>query len=97
MSADRDKIERVRLVQAKIRTILLDEWDPIGIGEMPDAQDEYDRYVGQVYRKIADGAGSFPIAQLLTRIEFDRMGLRQRSPIDLEPVAQQLAALAKEL
>jgi hypothetical protein len=97
MGADREKIRRVRDVQEKIRRILLDDWDPIGVKDVPEAQDEYDSYVGQVYRKIADSTCSFPIAQLLARIETERMGLGDRPPLTLEPVAQKLAALATEL
>lgn len=25
------------------------EWDPIGVHDVPQAQDEYDRYIGEVY------------------------------------------------
>jgi len=35
--------------QDAIRGILLHEWDPIGVADIPEAQDEYDSYVVEVY------------------------------------------------
>jgi catechol 2,3-dioxygenase-like lactoylglutathione lyase family enzyme len=32
-----------------IHRILLKEWDPIGVADVPEAQDEYDQYINQVY------------------------------------------------
>jgi hypothetical protein len=31
---------------------LLKEWDPIGVGQIPEAQDEYDSYVPDVYKLL---------------------------------------------
>ena len=50
----RDK--RAREVQNAIREVLIREWDPIHIQDVPEAQDEYDGYVGGVYRLLAGGA-----------------------------------------
>ena len=36
-----------RRIRAKIRHVLLEVWDPIGIKDEPNAQDEYDAYMGR--------------------------------------------------
>jgi len=98
MNSPQDKLAGIRMVQARIREILLDDWDPIGVGKAPQAQDEYDSYVGPVYTLIEERRGSYPIAQYLYRVQTDRMGLTQsKNEIQLEPLAQKLAALADEL
>ena len=71
---------------------------PIGVGQVAEAQDEYDSYVGPVFRIIAQRCGSYPIAQYLRRIASDRMGLSEsKTEIELERLAQKLAAPADEL
>jgi hypothetical protein len=29
--------------------VLMREWDPIGVADVPEAQDEYDSYISQTY------------------------------------------------
>ena len=60
---------------AKIKAILLHDWDPIGVRDVPQAQDEYDGYVSRIASSMtATGAKQAIVAQLL-EIERDRMGL----------------------
>jgi hypothetical protein len=35
--------------RARVRDVLMREWDPIGVAGIPEATDEYDRYVDEVY------------------------------------------------
>jgi hypothetical protein len=60
---------------AHIREILLKDWDPIGVAEIPEAQSEYDSYVGRLYSLLAAGPNPDAIAAHLERIETDAMGL----------------------
>jgi hypothetical protein len=39
----------------KIRKILLKDWDPIGIEDCVDAQDEYDSYIPEIYNLVIGG------------------------------------------
>ncbi len=32
----------------KIRTILLEDWDPLGVGDNPHLSDEYDAYIADI-------------------------------------------------
>ena len=79
--------------------MLLHEWDPIGVAEYPEAQDEYDSYVGDVYHLLASGASAVEIAQHLYEIEVGPMGFDKRStaPADLLPVAEKLLRLDVDL
>ena len=74
---------RAQEIQDAIRAVLLREWDPIGVRDVPEAQDEYDGYVGGVYRLLANGATAPELAEHLARIERDSMGLSpQRGILD---------------
>ena len=58
-----------------IHDILLNEWDPIGVSEFPEAQNEYAGYVGAIDTLVARGAHELELFALLWRIETDIMGL----------------------
>lgn len=80
-------------IHQDIATILLKEWDPIGVADNPRAHDEYDRYVGGIYRLLASGATPRTMAEHLSRLEWEQMGLRQTDPEMLIPVAESLLDL----
>jgi hypothetical protein len=69
-----DKYES-RRIRVEIRRVLLQCWDPIGIREEPNAQDEYDGYLGGVYELLVGGASDKEIADHLGRIVEERMSL----------------------
>ena len=83
---------RARDTQASIQAILLKDWDPIGIQDVPEAQDEYDGYVGGVYRLLANDASVEAIAEHLGTVERDSMGLSTPSS-SLLTVAHKLKQL----
>jgi hypothetical protein len=59
-----------------IQKILLTEWDPIGVSDTPEAQDEYDTYADAVSAMLANQAASVDdIAQYLLRVATEQMGL----------------------
>jgi len=86
------RLRRAKEIQEAIGVVLLHEWDPIGIRAVPEAQDEYESYVGPVYRLIASGASAEAVADYLVAIETD-MGVGRVPPRVLVPVAEQLCAL----
>jgi hypothetical protein len=69
-----DKYES-RRIRVEIRHVLMDVWDPIGIKDEPNAQDEYDGYLGGVYELLVSGAADEDIADHLWRIVTERMEL----------------------
>ncbi|MGH7416911.1 MAG: hypothetical protein ACREKB_03950 [Candidatus Rokuibacteriota bacterium] len=84
--------ERADEIQEQIKEVLLRDWDPIGVAEEPRAHDEYDAYVGGVYRLLASGAQPRVVAEHLARIEAERMGFTTVAA-KLLRVAQKLCAL----
>lgn len=86
------RTRRARQIQLQIRDILLRDWDPIGVAQEAHAPDEYDSYVGEVYRLLATGASPQSVAEHLAMLAAKRMGLA--TPADkLLPAAAKLCAL----
>ena len=69
-----DKYES-RRVRGDIRQVLLNVWDPIGIKDEINAQDEYDAYIGEIYELLISGASDRQITDRLLFIVHERMGL----------------------
>jgi hypothetical protein len=85
---DKDQFRRI---QGDIRRVLLQTWDPIGIQNEPNAQDEYDGYVGGIYRLLSEGVSDHDLAVHLCSIVTDRMEL----PADLRSQEETVRALRK--
>jgi hypothetical protein len=65
--------------RARVRQVLMDEWDPIGVRNAPEAQDEYDSYVGRVYVMLMDErASASEIGKYLFRVATEYMDLSPR-------------------
>ena len=76
----------------QVSAILRDAWDPIGIRDVPKAEDEYEDYVPAVAKCVAEGASAGEIAEVLLEIERESLGL----PGDMaraRRVAERLQAL----
>ncbi len=69
------KRQRAGEIQQMIRDVLMRHWDPIGVADVPDAQDEYDSYVGPVYRLLASGGSDKELVDFLYKTETETMGL----------------------
>ena len=59
----------------RIREIFLRDWDPIGVSSVPQAQDEYERYVSEFSALIRSGTDQRAIVDRLLEIESQDMGL----------------------
>ena len=58
-----------------IHHILLDEWDPIGVSGIEEAQDEYDSYINDVLVLLGNKATEQEFFNFLWSIETEHMGL----------------------
>lgn len=67
--------ESSREIRRRIRQVLMGQWDPIGVSEIPEAADEYDGYIGDIYELLKQGASTRDISTYLLKIEVDRMGM----------------------
>jgi hypothetical protein len=79
--------QELKEIETKIRKILMKEWDPIGVDDIPEAQDEYDRYIPQVISLLLRGATPEEIAEYLSTVEAREMGLGLHTKNDLLPLA----------
>lgn len=67
-----DKTES-RRIRVAIRHALLENWDPIGVRDEPQAQDEHDMYIGDIYELLLRKAPEDEILWVAT----ERMGFAQ--------------------
>jgi hypothetical protein len=75
---------------------LLHDWDPIGVADVPEAQDEYDSYVGKIHGMLIRHEPRHKLVEHLWLVETEYMGLsgnRQRT----EAIADRLLKLRDEL
>ncbi|MGH6826425.1 hypothetical protein [Methyloceanibacter sp.] len=66
-------------VGKKVGQVLLTDWDPIGICDVPQAHDEYDEYdeyVPPIARMLAKGTTAVELSDHLLKIERDTLGLK---------------------
>ena len=88
-----DRKAQSREIVKAIRNVLLSDWDPIGIKDEPNAQDEYDGYVSGVHQLRASGATAVQRAEYLRNIEATKMGIGEGAIDQLLPVAEKLLRL----
>ncbi len=62
-------------LQAAVRRVLIEQWDPIGVGEVEEARDEYDSYAPDLIRMINRQAPANEIFEYLWHVETEHMGL----------------------
>lgn len=67
--------KKAKQIQNKIRTILLANWDPIGVSGIPEAQDEYDSYIGKIYGVLSRTPSEEKLIEILCQIETEYMEL----------------------
>ena len=87
---------RARRYHDAIRKVLLTEWAPVGVKALPEAHEEYDRYVGRLSGLLIRQAPLLEVFDCLWQIETVGMGFpldRQRT----ECVAEKLVALSEQL
>ena len=92
-----DQTRQGRDIQIAIGKALLSRWDPLMLGDQPEARHEYDEYVGGVYRLLAEGASDKVIAQHLTQVETSALGFEDTDWKYLVPVAHKLRKVYRRL
>ena len=80
--------ENSRRIRSEIRRVFLEVWDPIGIKDEPNAQDEYDGYIGEAFELLWRGASDRELIAYLDRI-VNRMGM-DASHYPLQAIAAEL-------
>lgn len=64
-----------RRIRGEIRRVLIRVWDPIGVRDEPNAQDEYDSYIGDVFALLTGGASDDRMCEYLWFVVRERMQL----------------------
>lgn len=89
-----DRKDRAKSITDAIRDVLVRDWDPIGVMDDPEwPRDEYDSYIGEIYRYLARGESAEFIAKHLCSVEELMMGLGRLPESARLPVAQKLKGL----
>jgi hypothetical protein len=70
---DKNESRRIRI---EIRQVLLNVWDPIGVKDEPNAQNEYDCCLGSLFHLLTSGATDDDIGEYLWRQGTEHMGLQ---------------------
>lgn len=66
------KRERALEIQEEIRNVLFRDWDPMDVNDLAP-EDEYDNYIGSVYRMLATGTDVAKLSQHLRQLEITQM------------------------
>jgi len=88
-----------RRTHQELRAAFLEECDPIGVRDVPEAQDEYDAYVTAVFKLLTEGSGAEKIFEYLWWVETVHMGLqgdRQKTSRFAERLAQMATKLKSQ-
>ncbi len=87
-------LARIKHDLERIKRLLWEEWDPIGVNNMDEAwpDDEYDSYAPQVLKMARLGVSVETNAAYLKEVEGERMGL-QANPARNHSVAAKARAL----
>lgn len=88
------EVERARTLHQRIKAVLLEDWDPIGIRAISEAQDEYDGYVPTIYSMLISRKPLSEVYEYLLWLEGEHMRLsvdRQKT----RHVAEKLVSLAQ--
>lgn len=85
--------EESRRIRARIRHVLLEVWDPIGVKDEPNAQDEYDGYIGRLYELLVEDAGDAELLRYLYWVAHDRMGFEEAKASDAQATVVALRSI----
>jgi hypothetical protein len=85
MSTPAPRIEKYesRRIRVQIRHVLLNTWDPIGVKDEPNAQDEYDGYIGRLYELLTNNGSDPELIEYLYWAVHERMGLDGATRLDM--------------
>lgn len=70
-----ERLDSARRYHHAIREVLLREWDPIGVVDEPEAQDEHDVYFHEIHGMLIRHEPRHKLIDHLWWIETEHMGL----------------------
>jgi hypothetical protein len=82
---------------ARIREVLLKDWDPMGLSDAPGTPDDYDAVARELHALVTDRSTTVErVAAYLRWVEREQMGL-QRRPGMATGAAERVMALVDEV
>jgi hypothetical protein len=90
-------IDKVAEIHRQMRVVLAQDWDPIGVGNAPEAFNEYFGYERGAYDVALTTRSAEAVARHLIQIERDRMGLPPRSVREVLPVGEKIVQLVSKI
>lgn len=90
-----EQARELEALRTRIDEILFYKWDPIGISNSNWARDEYESYVPQALKLAIESASSEPLADYLTHVSTEFIGLEENRKCDRE-VAELIFSLAQD-
>lgn len=81
-----------------VHSAVLHDWDPIGVGNIPEAQSEYDSYIPKLCELLESRRGRNEIVEYLWWLETAQIGLSgdRRATEAFADKLIQIAAMIKE-
>jgi hypothetical protein len=64
-----ERRQQVQGLIEKIRDVLINDWDPIGVGDNPNLREEYDSALGPLLAALSKGAGENELGAILAAAE----------------------------
>jgi len=87
-----ERERRARDIQNRIGSILYEDWDPLALRGVAPSE-EYESYIGGVYRLLASGASCEQVAEHLAELERGSFGHSGATPGRNMTVARKLCDL----
>jgi hypothetical protein len=78
----------------EVKRILLKEWDPIGIGDSPEVDDEYDSYIPDDCLMLRESKPIEELYSYLRWLEVEHIGL-EGDEVHTRNIANRLVGLTK--
>lgn len=86
----------IQSLDQHIKKILLHDWDPIGVGQYPEADDEYDAYIPHIRQMIVCGKHAKEICDYLLWLENEQVGLHAATRRRTVEISEKLSRLAQQ-
>jgi hypothetical protein len=90
-------IDKIAEIHRQMRVVLARDWDPIGVGDGPEAFNEYFGYVRGAYDVAVTTRSAEAVARHLLVVEQEAMGLSPRSVREVLPVGEKIVHLVSEI
>ena len=83
--------------EAAIGAVLLDQWDPLAVHDLPGVHAEYAAHAHELYDILARGGSDVQVERYLRHIERDDMHHPELATRNLRPVLDALRKIEREV